>query len=289
MKSVRLIHAIFQAGFGALFMLLFASAPLFAQSSDRVELSSRQSQFFEVDLSRYVTSDVKTRKTFEISATVAEPIKAENGMVIIPAQTKVRLKAAVTPGKSLGHPGEIVMWIDPFLIGKGTEGFACDPAAAASTPPLLPLLCEKTWRISFDHQVDHAATPEMSNPKVFVRKPTHEGLQGTKHSKPSNYTFDQSGANVDIRLQTATNRYQIAGAVYEIGAAVVSGVRYVFSKRNLFLPSGTRVVFQLQGALRLVPADDAPADNPLATESFKEGDEEKQKEKKKKKKRDAES
>lgn len=50
----------------------------------------------------------------------------------------------------------------------------------------------------------------------------------------------------------------MAGIVYEIGAAFTEAVRFLFSKRNVFLPAGTRVVFQLEQKLRLVPATDVP-------------------------------
>lgn len=235
--------------------------PLVA-SAERIEFEFEREPLLEVELTKYLTTDVRKPRTFELTATLIEPLKTEGGFVILPAQTKLRVKAAVRPGSYFGHPGEAVLWLDPFPIGKGIEGFACDPAAEPSGAPpsgkLHPLLCQNTWRMAFDHILDHAATPEAARPLILERKKHHEGISGTRASRPPNTFYDPSGSNVDMRIQTAVNRYQMAGIVYEIGAAFTGAVRFLFSKRNVFLPSGTRVVFQLEQKLRLVPASDVP-------------------------------
>jgi hypothetical protein len=223
---------------------------------ERVEISFSGPQLLELELNQYLTSKVRRRRTFEVSATVIEPLKTEQGLVIVPAQTRIRLKAAVRPGKHFGHPGEIILWIDPFLVGKGIGGFQCEPSAENPPARILPNLCQGVWRLSFDHQLDHAATPEAGRPIVLDRKKDHEGITGTRSSGPPNIFYDPSGGNADLRVQTAVNRFQTAGIVYEIGAAFTSGVRFLFSKRNVFLPTGTRVIFQMENKLRLVPATD---------------------------------
>lgn len=93
---------------------------------------------------------------------------------------------------------------------------------------------------------------------MLERKRRPEGISGTRASKPPNMFYDPSGSNADIRVQTAANRFQLAGIAYEIGAAFTGAVRFLFSKCNVFLPAGTRIVFQLEQKLRLVPATDAP-------------------------------
>lgn len=120
------------------------------------------------------------------------------------------------------------------------------------------LICQNTWRMAFDHQLDHVATPEAGRPLVLERKRRHEGISGTRSSRPPTQFYDPSSGNVDQRLQVAANRFQATGIVYELSAAVTGVVRFLFSKRNVFLPTGTRVVFQLEQKLRLVPATDAP-------------------------------
>lgn len=224
----------------------------------RLEIQFTQAPLLELELTKYLTSDVHKARTFELTATLVEALRTEGGLVILPAQTRLRLKAAVRPGSYFGHPGEAVLWLDPFLIGKGIEGFACEaatePAVAPSTGRLHPQLCQATWRLAFDHLLDHAATPEASRPLILERKQQHEGINGTRASRPPNLFYDPAGGNVDMRIQSAVNRFQAAGIFYEIGAAFTGAVRFLFSKRNVFLPTGTRVVFQLEQRLRLVPA-----------------------------------
>lgn len=228
----------------------------------RIEFEFERAPLLEVELTKYLTSDVRKARTFEVTATLVEALRTENGLVILPAQTKLRLTASVRPGKNLGHPGEIVLWLDPFSIGKGIEGFACEPptetTGAQQAGKLHPLICQSTWRMAFDHQLDHVATPEAGRPLILERKRHHEGISGTRASRPPNVFYDPSGGNVDNRIQIAVNRFQLAGIVYEIGAAFTGAVRFLFSKRNVFLPTGTRVVFQLEQKLRLVPATDTP-------------------------------
>ncbi|MDX2032773.1 MAG: hypothetical protein SF339_19000, partial [Blastocatellia bacterium] len=243
-------------------LLLLLCWPLaaFAQeaspaANERIEIKFSQPQLLELELTRYLSSDVPKPRTFEVMATLAEPLKTERGAVILPAQTRIRLTASVRPGKYFGHAGEIVLWIDPFLIGKGVDGFACEPGAR-----LLPQLCENTWRLSFDHQLDYTATPEAGRPMVLVRKRKHEGITGTRATRAPVFTFDQTGSNADLRLQTAANRFLLTGIVYEVSAAFTGAVRFLFSRRNLFLPTGTRVIFQLDHKLRLVPAADSEID-----------------------------
>ena len=270
------IAAVFQIA--CLLALIVASAT--AQSNqtqktesaiERIEFEFERAPLLEIELTKYLTSDVHKPRTFEVTATLLEPLRTESGLVILPAQTKLQLKAHVRPGKYFGHPGEIVMWLDPFPIGKGIEGFACEPAAestaansssgssaSAGSGKIHPLICQNTWRMAFDHQLDYAATPEAGRPLVLERKRRHEGISGTRASRPPNMFYDPSGSNADIRVQTAANRFQMAGIVYELGAAFTGAVRFLFSKRNVFLPAGTRVVFQLEQKLRLVPAPDAP-------------------------------
>lgn len=282
MKTIHLLSASASAAFiSAVFqiacLLALIVAPAQAQSSpniptqkpentiERIEFEFERAPLLEVELTKYLTSDVHKARMFELTATMLEPLRTESGLVIIPAQTKLRLKATVRPGSYLGHPGEVVMWLDPFPIGKGIEGFACEPTtdstASGGTPQtnkIHPLICQNTWRMAFDHQLDHVATPEAGRPLVLERKRRHEGISGTRASRPPTQFYDPSGSNVDQRLGTAANRFQMAGIVYEIGAAVTGVVRFLFSKRNVFLPTGTRVVFQLEQKLRLVPATDAP-------------------------------
>lgn len=259
MKAKRnYLSSLAAAGVNLLFLLLPAASIRAQETSvpappnERLEIKYSQPQLLELELSRYLTTDVRKRRSFEVTATVVEAIRTEKGVVVIPAQTKIRLTAMVRPGKKFGHAGEMVLWIDPFLIGKGIEGYQCEPAAR-----LLPQLCQDTWRLSFDHQLDYAATPETGNPMIFDRKKHHEGITGTRSSRPANFVYDQSGSNADARIQTAANRYQAAGIIYEIGAAFTGAVRFIFSKRNLFLPSGSRVIFKLENKLRLVPAADS--------------------------------
>ena len=170
--------------------------------------------------------------------------------------------AGEAAGDGLTHPGEVVLWLNPFSIGKGIEGFACEPATVATeaspTPKIHPLICQNTWRMAFDHQLDYAATPEAGRPLILERKRHHEGISGTRASHPPNVFYDPSSGNLDNRIQLAASRFQLAGIVYEIGAAFTGAVRLLFSKRDVFLPAGTRVVFQLEQKLRLVPAGDTP-------------------------------
>ncbi len=277
---MKLIHSFSKFTFQFLCLLAVSAFSVQAQSPaetaaqkpekavERIEFEFERAPLLEVELTKYVTSDVRKPRTFELTATLLEPLKTENGLVIIPAQTKLRLKASVRPGKKLGHPGEIVMWLDPFPIGKDVEGFTCDqsaetaaggaPQAGQTNGKLHPLICQNTWRMAFDHQLDYVQTPETGRPIVLDRKRRHEGISGTRASRPPNMFYDPSGSNADIRVQTAANRFQLAGIAYEIGAAFTGAVRFIFSKRNVFLPAGTRVVFQLEQKLRLVPAADTP-------------------------------
>ena len=236
---------------------------------ERLEIPFTQPPVLELELTKYLTSDVRKPRTFELMATLVEPLKTESGLVVLPAQTRLRLKAAVRPGSHFGHPGEIVLWLDPFLVGKGIEGFACEVPTEPSTAPsgvpsgaaLFPPLCQNAWRMTFDHNLDYAATPEGGRPVLLVRKAHHEGITGNRHSGPPNFFYDPSGSNLDARIQSAVSRFQAAGVVYEIGAALTGAVRFIFSRRDVFLPSGTRVVFQLEQKLRLTPASvglDAP-------------------------------
>lgn len=238
---------------------------------ERIEFEFERAPLLEVELTKYLTSDVHKSRTFELTAILLEPLRTESGLVIIPAQTKLRLKANVRPGSYFGHPGEVVMWLDPFTIGKGIEGFACEATGESATVngaassggmsgsgKLHPMICQNTWRMAFDHQLDHASTPEAGRPLVLERKRRHEGISGTRASRPPTQFYDPSGSNVDIRVQTLANRFQATGIIYEIGAAFTGVVRFLFSKRNVFLPTGTHVVFQLEQKLRLVPATDAP-------------------------------
>ncbi|MDX2043186.1 MAG: hypothetical protein SF097_18340 [Acidobacteriota bacterium] len=280
---MKLIHSFSKFAFQFLCLLAVSAYSIQAQSPadtttqksentvERIEFEFERAPLLEVELTKYLTSDVRKARTFELTATLLEPLRTESGLVIIPAQTKLRLKANVRPGSYFGHPGEVVMWLDPFTIGKGIEGFACEPATESMTGngaassggmsgsgKLHPLICQNTWRMAFDHQLDHAATPEAGRPLVLERKRRHEGISGTRSSRPPNLFYDPSSGNVDQRLQVAANRFQMAGIVYELSAAVTGVVRFLFSKRNVFLPTGTRVVFQLEQKLRLVPATDAP-------------------------------
>ena len=232
---------------------------------ERLEIPFTQPPVLELELTKYLTSDVRKARTFELMATLVEPLKTESGLVVLPAQTRLRLKAAVRPGSAFGHPGEIVLWLDPFLVGKGVEGFACEtptePSTVPSGAPFFAPLCQNVWRMTFDHILDYAATPEGGRPVLLVRKDHHEGITGNRHSGPPNFFYDPSGSNLDARIQSAVSRFQAAGVVYEIGAALTGAVRFIFSKRDVFLPSGTRVVFQLEQKLRLTPASvglDAP-------------------------------
>ncbi|NOT60532.1 MAG: hypothetical protein HOP19_09950 [Acidobacteria bacterium] len=227
------------------------------EDNERLEIKFAQAPLLEVDLARYVTSDVRQARIFEIPATLAEPLKTDKGVIVLPAQTRLRLKAAVRPGSYFGHPGEVVLWLDPFLIGQGIEGFSCEATAGQPSVPLHPALCNKTWRLSFDHILDYAQTPETGNPLVLVRKKHHEGITGTRNSRPQTFSYDPAGSNVDIRVQTIANRMQATGILYELGTATAGVVRLIFSRRNIFLPTGTRVVFQLENTLRLVPANDS--------------------------------
>lgn len=280
MKIINLLSAFASAIFiSAVFqlacLLALMVAPAQAQSSpnaatqkaentvERIEFEFERAPLLEVELTKYLTSDVHKARTFELTAILLEPLRTESGLVIIPAQAKLRLKATVRPGTYFGHPGEVIMWLDPFPIGKGIEGFACEAIAESNGAPqvggkLHPLICQNTWRMAFDHQLDHVATPEAGRPLVLERKRRHEGISGTRASRQPTQFYDPSGSNVDQRLGAAANRFQMAGIVYEIGAAVTGVVRFLFSKRNVFLPTGTRVVFQLEQKLRLVPATDAP-------------------------------
>ncbi|MGH9838620.1 MAG: hypothetical protein ACREEM_07545 [Blastocatellia bacterium] len=219
---------------------------------ERLEIKFSQPQLLELELTRYLTTDVHKSRTFEVTATLADALRTEKGTIIIPAQTKIRLTVLARPGKRFGHEGEMVMWINPFLIGKGIDGFSCDAGAR-----LLPQLCQETWRLSFNHQLDYAATPETGLPMYIVRKKGHEGLSGKRSTRPPNFAYDASSNNVDLRLQTAANRYQAAGIIYDVGAALTGAIRFFFSKRNLFLPSGSRLVFKLDDKLRLVPATES--------------------------------
>ena len=241
------------------------------QTAGRLEIEFTQAPLLELELTKYLSSDVHKPRTFELTATVVEPLRTESGLIIIPAQTRLRLKAAVRPGTYFAHPGEAVLWLDPFPVGKGVEGFACDaePSAFSTTSSgaslsgptqgrLLPQLCQQTWRLAFDHVLDYAATPETARPLVLERKPHHEGLNGTRASHPPNVFYDPTSTNADQRLQAAANHLRAAGIVYELSAAVVGAVRFLFSKRNVFLPTGTRIVFQLEQKVRLVPATDPP-------------------------------
>ncbi|HMZ23080.1 MAG TPA: hypothetical protein PLD20_34465, partial [Blastocatellia bacterium] len=232
------------------------------QGIERVEFEFERAPLLEVELTKYLTSDVRKARAFEVTATLVEPLRTETGLLILPAQTKLRLTASVRPGKQFGHPGEVVLWLNPFSIGKGIEGFACEPATVATeaspTPKIHPLICQNTWRMAFDHQLDYAATPEAGRPLILERKRHHEGISGTRASHPPNVFYDPSSGNLDNRIQLAASRFQLAGIVYEIGAAFTGAVRLLFSKRDVFLPAGTRVVFQLEQKLRLVPAGDTP-------------------------------
>jgi hypothetical protein len=221
-------------------------------SKQGLEIKFSQPPLLEVELTRYLTTDVHHSRGFEVTATLAEALRTEKGLLILPAQTKIRLTAQVRPGKRFGRGGEMLLTINPFLIGKGIEGFSCD-----SAPRLLPQLCEETWRLSFSHQLDYAATPESGQPMYIVRKKGHEGLSGTRSTRPPNFVYNPTSSNADQRIQIAANRYQAAGIVYDVGAAVTGAVRFLFSKRNLFLPSGSRIVFKLDNKLRLVPAADS--------------------------------
>lgn len=227
------------------------------EQTTRLEIHFANPPVLELELTRYVTSDVHKPRMFEVMATLVEPLQSDKGLLILPAQTRLRLKAAVRPGSVVGHPGEIVLWLDPFLIGQGIEGFQCKTPLEAATTRLLPQLCEDTWRVSFDHQLDYAQTPEEGRPLILERKTHHEGLSGTRASRPPNLFFDPAGSNVDQRINNAVNRFQTAGIVYEIGAAVTGAVRFLFSKRNVFLPARTHVYFQLENTLRLVAAKDS--------------------------------
>lgn len=273
MQAYRQLFSRLTAGSTLLFALFLLCTSILAQvplpsdaaaaskteiPNERIEIRFSHPQLLELELTRYLTTDVRKSRIFEVTATLVEPLKTESGLVIVPALTKVRLKASVRPGDVFGHPGEIVMWMDPFLIGKGIEGFPCEPSADRSAVNLLPQLCQISWRLSFDHQLDHAATPEAGRPLILTPKKHHEGITGTRASRPPSAIYDSSGSDADMRIQTAVNRFQTAGIVYEIGAAFTGAVRFLLSKRNIFLPTGTRVIFLLEDKLRLVPATDSP-------------------------------
>ncbi len=226
-----------------------------AEAHERLEIKFANPPLLEVELTKYLSSDLKKRRIIELTGILIEPLKTDKGLTFLPAQTRLRLKAGLRPGSYFGHPGEAVLWLDPFLIGQGIEGFSCDATPAALA--LHPALCQKTWRVSFDHDLDYVQTPENGTPLILTRKKKHEGITGTRNTRPQAMYYDPSGGNLDSRTSSLANRLPVTGALYELTTATAGLVRLVFSRRNLFLPSGTRVVFQLEDTLRLVAATDS--------------------------------
>ncbi len=225
------------------------------EENERLEIKFARPPVLEVELTKYLSSDLKKRRIIELTGVLIEPLKTDKGLTVLPAQTRLRLKAALRPGSYFGHPGEAVLWLDPFLIGQGIEGFACEASPAAV--PLHPALCQKTWRVSFDHDLDYVQTPESATPLILTRKKKHEGITGTRTTRPQALYYDPSSGNLDSRASMLANRLPVTGALYELTTATAGLVRLVFSRRNLFLPSGTRVVFQLEDTLRMVAATDS--------------------------------
>lgn len=64
-------------------------------SIERIEIEFERSPLQEVELTKYVTSDVHKPRTFEVTATLLQPLRTESGLVILPAQTKLQLKTHV--------------------------------------------------------------------------------------------------------------------------------------------------------------------------------------------------
>jgi hypothetical protein len=224
-----------------------------------------------VELAQYITSDTKAPKSFRLSGTLANPLQSENGEIIAPAQTQVTINAHVRPGKRLGKAGEIIFSLEPIILQENRSSGQGEEAGGIGSKSLLQQsLSQSRWLVTFSHKLDYAATPEEKEPRILVVKPKSEGLPGCRGCRPSQVN-DSSNGSLDIRAQTAAYHIPKIGLVYDVGTATASLMRTIFSKKNLFLPIGTKLYFQLDKTIHLKRLSEEPGSMKLYYEGESSG------------------
>lgn len=234
---------------------------------NRMELEYTTAPALEVELAQYVTSDTGKPKSFRLTGTLVQPLQSENGEVIVPAQTRVTINAHVKPGKRLGKPGEIIFSLEPIMLQELREAGQREEAGEADGKSALQQhLGQSRWLVIFSHKLDYAATPEEKAPLILSVGSKSEGLIGRRGTRPPQNNFDSTTEMLDTRMQTATGLNLVTGAIYTVTTATVGSIRWLFSKRNLFLPVGSRLYFQLEKTVHLKRLSEEPGSMKLYRE-----------------------
>jgi hypothetical protein len=224
------------------------------RSITRFEIDFKKPPVLEVELTDYISSDVKSPTHFMRFGRLIYPLKTDEGEVIVPAETLVTMMVSVKPGRRIGAPGEMVFTLEPILLAAGKESGRCLPETEIEDPAQFrQQLCQSRWRMVFSHKLHHLAVPEAGGAKILVVNPKGESVHGYSSSRPQPM-YDPSGERTLSAVQTAANRSLLGGVVFDIGAATAGMFRLLFSKRNLYLPTTTRLWFQLDPTIKLIRA-----------------------------------
>jgi hypothetical protein len=114
-------------------------------------------------------------------------------------------------------------------------------------------LCHSRWTLVASHRLHHLAVPEMMGARILMVKPGEEGIQGFRSSRPQP-VYDPSDERTHATVQAAASRSLISGLMFDIGSATFGVFRLIFSKRNLYLPTTTRLWFELDTTVKLIRA-----------------------------------
>jgi hypothetical protein len=220
---------------------------------NHIEVRFAQTPIIEIELAQYVSSDTRTERGFRVFGKLSQPLISDDGEVILPAQTRVLLNALVTPGKRIGPAGSVVFSFEPIIVGGGTSVNNAGAMGDVESfgPTLQPLMQAARWKLFTKRQtLDYAAIQEEKGARILTIKPGDESLRGYRTSRPQQFYYE-NGTPLDLRWQTATSRFPLTGLAYDFGAATAGVIKLLISKRNLFLPSGTKLYFQLDVTLQL--------------------------------------
>jgi hypothetical protein len=235
---------------------------------NRIEFGYATAPTLAVELLQYITSDTKAPKSFRLSGTLVNPLQSENGEIIAPAQTQVTINAHVRPGKRLGKAGEIIFSLEPIILQESREGE--EAGATGGQSPLQRRLSQARWLVTFSHKLDYVAIPEEKEPRIHVVKRGEEGLRGCRGCRPPQ-NYDQAKESMDNRVGAAAGLNLVTGIIYTVGTATGSVIRWIFGKRNLYLPAGSKLYFQLDKTIHLKRLSEEPGSMKLYYEGESSG------------------